>query len=159
MRSIKTILAVAIPSALLVGGGMALIVPNLTGSDPIFKFPGAAGSRDPGLAVCEQLRDAPAQLDQMTTATAVDPAKVQEAFAKVPDVYREIRARFDASKFPDIRDSGVRYADASIKVFSPRDAAATDVLDVIAEQAQAYQDLSDACAQQNIAIPELGVDR
>ena len=65
-RSVKAILAVVIPSALLVTVGVGLLVPRLTGGSPQGAFPQRlGGSKDPGIAACEGYRDIPKRLSQI----------------------------------------------------------------------------------------------
>ena len=66
---------------------------------------------------------------------------------------RELRKRFAASRYPAIRDSGTRFADASLQFFAPRDQQSTNPLTILSQQVKAYNDLSAACAQQGITIP------
>ena len=157
---LKTVLAVGIPAVVLIGVGVGLIVPRLTGSasgDGSF-LPGlgGGGSKDPGIAACEGMRDAPKALASLAPDPSnLDPDKINEALKKVPDVFRELRARFEGSRYPAIRESGTRFAEASLQVFTPR--AQDDyegTLTAIAKQGQAYKDLSGACAEQGIMIPQ-----
>ncbi|HZM79567.1 MAG TPA: hypothetical protein VFC19_27870 [Candidatus Limnocylindrales bacterium] len=159
MANIKTILAVGIPSALVVAAGAGFVVPRLTGGDPAGSFlPGIAGGggKDPGIAACEGMRDAPKTLASIAPNTAsLDDPKVAEALKKIPDAYRELRARFQGSRYPAIRDSGTRFADASMKVLTTQHAPEDyeGMFTDLAEQGQAYKDLHDACAAQGIQIP------
>jgi hypothetical protein len=163
---LKTVLAVGIPAVVLIAVGVGLIVPRLTGGTGGGSFiPGIAGpggggvggggSKDPGVAACEAMRDAP-----KATATPkpedLDMDAVAEAFRRAPEGYKELRTRFEASRVPALRDSGTRFVDAGLKLFEPRGPEEyEETLTALAEQGMAYQDLSAACAEQGVTIPPI----
>jgi hypothetical protein len=159
-RGLKTILAVAIPAALVLTAGAAFLVVRQTSGPGSVSLPGgvSVAGKDPGLAACEAMRD---NMTRVAAGSTGAPRPVDEIL-KDFDVkaftegLKDARAQFAASRYPAIRDNGVKFVDHLLRPQSEKmNDTPEQALSVTAGYFEAFNGLLAGCRAQGIEVPSL----
>jgi hypothetical protein len=161
---------VAIPAALVLTAGAALLVLHQTSGPRGGSLPGggaqpgggsrpggvAVAGKDPGLAACEAMRDNMRRVAAGSTGAPRDAGTILKDFdtKAFTDGLKAARKQFAASRYPAIRDNGLKFIDILLRPASEKMNDTPDqALAVTGEYFEAFNGLLEGCRAQGIDVP------
>ncbi len=95
---------------------------------------------DPGVQFCEHIRDS---------------ADTEPANVVTEDDYQRVLSKVSESKYPEIREPGMRLVSLSWQAQQLDDDAGLEAMGLVGPIVESYVDLSSGCAQHDVVLPSL----
>jgi hypothetical protein len=150
-RNLKTMLAVALPTALLASAGAGVLIARATDDAPDLPGAIAVGDKDPGVAACEYMRD---NIERLAAGSGTAGAGATVDQKALVEAFQQARARLGASRYPAIRDNGIKVAEVYLRGMNTRDQQTPqEAMAIVVELRDAYNGLLAGCAEACVRMP------